>query len=245
MTSHDERRQIIVLENQEAAVSFAVQQFLEIGSKAIAQRGAFAVALSGGQTPNAIFKALSLHGAALDWSKVLVFWSDERSVPPSSPESNFRNAMDNGLSQLPIPQEHLFRMVAEQQIEDNARAYEALIKREIPSLRFDLIMLGMGEDGHTASLFPKTEGLHAHDRLVIANYVPQKETWRMTFTYECIHLARNISIYAIGKNKTAMVAQVLLGPNDPDRLPIQKIGTPNCKAIWILDQSAAENISAT
>lgn len=242
--SFDKRRDIIIPGNAEETIRFSVCQFLEIGREAIQERGFFCVALSGGNTPNAIFQELSKpsHQSALDWSKVLCFWSDERSVPPDDQESNYHAAMQAGLASLPLKGENIFRMVAEKDIEENALAYEQLIRQKIPSLHFDLMMLGMGEDGHTASLFPCTHGLHTRDRLVIANYVPQKQTWRMTMTYECIHMARTICIYALGSKKANMVSRVLLGPYDPDQFPVQRIGTPMHKALWILDQGASEQL---
>jgi 6-phosphogluconolactonase len=240
----DEKRDIIIPGDREEPLHFCVQQFLEIGREAIASRGLFAVALSGGQTPNAIFRKLShpLYRKAVDWTKVLCFWSDERSVPPDHPESNYGMAMEAGLTALPLLNQHIFRMVAEKDIEEEALKYEQLIRNWVPSGRFDLMMLGVGEDGHTASLFPKTHALHAKNRLVVANHVPQKQTWRMSLTYECIHLSRCICIYALGKNKAPIVAQTLAGPYDPDNWPVQRVGTPHCKAFWILDNEAASQL---
>ncbi len=131
-------------------------------------------------------------------------------------------------------------MPAENKLKKNSLVYEQLIRQQIPSLQFDLIMLGMGEDGHTASLFPHTQGLHTKGRLVIPNYIPQKQTWRMTMTYECIHMAKNICIYVMGSSKANTVAKVLLDPYHPDHLPIQRIGTPSHKATWILDTEASK-----
>jgi len=242
--SFDQRRDILIEQNAETAVTFSVHQFLQIGSEAIDKRGVFSVALSGGKTPDAIFKELShlSYAQALPWSKVLCFWSDERSVPPDHHENNYFNAMQAGLSSLPLLPENIFRMQAEDHIEENAAVYEQLIYQKVPSLQFDLIMLGMGEDGHTASLFPRTHGLQAKDRLVVANYVPQKHTWRMSLTYACIHRAHMICIYVIGATKAATVVKALLGPYDPDNLPIQRIGTPSHKALWILDAAAAKEL---
>lgn len=242
--SFDKRRDIIIPGNAEETALFCAKQFLLIGQEAIQKKGIFTVAISGGHTPNAIFKEISKpeYAQALDWAKVLCFWSDERSVPPDHPESNYSNAMKAGLATLPLPLENIFRMHAEQDIEENALAYEKLIRQKVPALQFDLIMLGMGEDGHTASLFPRTHGLHTKDRLVIANYVPQKHTWRMSLTYECIHMANHICIYVIGTNKASTIAKVLLGSYDPDNVPIQKIGTPSHKALWILDIAASEQL---
>ena len=136
--------------------------FLKSETKPFKRVESFVWPFRGGSTPNAIYKELSkpTNQKALDWSKVLCFWGDERSVPPDSPENNFHAAMDAGLGKLPLKTENIFRMVAEKEIEENALAYDQLIREKIPSLGFDLIMLGMGEDGHTASLFPQTHGLH-------------------------------------------------------------------------------------
>lgn len=238
--SFDHRRDIVVPGAADETVLFSVCQFLQIAQEAIKERGVFNVALSGGQTPHAMFKALSEpeHRDSLDWSAVNCFWSDERSVPPNDPESNYFTAMQAGLGKLPLKPENIFRMAAEDHIEENALAYEKLIREKIPALQFDLIMLGMGEDGHTASLFPYTHGLHAKDRLVIANHIPQKKTWRMTLTFECINNAKAICIYVMGSKKAEMVARVLDDPYDPDQFPVQRVGTPTHKALWILDQAA-------
>lgn len=242
---YDDRRDIIIPGDEEETVAFCTRQWIQIGQEAISKRGQFAVALSGGHTPNAIFKELSKpeNIKSLDWSKVLCFWSDERSVPPTDPESNYHAAMQAGFATLPLKPENIFRMQGEGAIEEHAKAYEELIRKQLPSFQFDLIMLGMGEDGHTASLFPHTEGLHAAaGRLVIANFVPQKNTWRMSFTYECIQQGKVICIYAMGSKKAAMVAKVLTGSYEPDLLPIQRIGTPDRPATWILDTAASAQL---
>lgn len=240
--SFDERRDIIILDNTEEMILFSVRQFIEIGRAAMRDHGFFAVALSGGQTPHAMFKEMSQpsYQHALDWSKVWCFWSDERSVPVLHPENNYSNAMQAGLVDLPLLPENIFRMQAEENIEAHACAYELLIREKVPSLQFDLMMLGMGEDGHTASLFPCTYGLHVKDCLVIANYVPQKNTWRMTLTYECINRAKTICMYVMGAKKASVVAKVLLGPYDPDHLPAQNVGTPSHPALWVLDKEAGK-----
>jgi len=242
--SFDERRDLIIPGPESETLDFCVTQFLQIAKASIAERGRFTVALSGGQTPHAIFQRLSnpIYRSAIDWSNVWCFWSDERSVPPDHPDSNYFNTMLAGLSALPLQPEHLFRMHAEANIEENAQAYEKAIRLHVPSLEFDLVMLGMGEDGHTASLFPFTQGLYAQGRLVVANEVPQKNTWRMSMTYACIHMAKTISIYIMGAKKAEMVALALLGPYDPDRFPVQRIGIPTHKALWILDDAAAARL---
>jgi len=241
----DERRDIVIPGNKMQTINFCVQQFIDIAQHAIKDHGSFSVALSGGSTPKSIYEQLTTgeNREKIDWKKVYLFWSDERAVPPDNIESNYRMAMEAGFSKVPIPAENVFRMVVENHIDEHAKEYEKLIKSKVHSGQFDLVMLGMGEDGHTASLFPKSHGLHTPDRYVVANYVQQMHVWRMTMTYECINAAKHISIYVLGKNKAEMVKRVLSGPFDPDELPIQNVGTPTHKALWILDSEAASQIS--
>lgn len=242
--SFDERRDAVIPGDKKTTIQFCIDHFIRLAEDSIANHGYFAVALSGGSTPKAIFEGLSQdkYRDRIDWSKVMLFWSDERSVPTSHPENNYKMAMDAGFNILPIPKEHIFRMEAEGNIEENALKYEKLIEKMIPNGAFDLVMLGMGDDGHTASLFPKTHALHSDERLVVANYIPKFSTWRMTLTYYCINNAKNIVIYVIGKSKAAMLEKVLSKKYDPDTLPIQRVGTANNKALWIADNEALANI---
>lgn len=244
MIHFDERRDLVIPGDEEKTIQFCVKQFIDIGLAAIVKKGFYTVALSGGSTPKAIFEFLCKpeHSRKLDWSKVLLFWSDERSVGPEDPNSNYKMAMDAGFKGLPLKKENIFRMVAEKNIEENAQKYEKLILEKIPNASFDLVMLGMGDDGHTASLFPHTKALENKDRLVLANEVQEKKTWRMTFTYKCINQAQHISIYLIGKKKADMIFRALKTDYDPFDLPIQAVGTKEHKAIWIMDSAAAEKI---
>lgn len=244
--SIDERREIVVPGDKEATIDYCVEDFLKIASGAIREKGFFCAALSGGSTPNAIFERLAKKQnlEKLQWDKVRLFWSDERSVPPEHADSNYRMALEAGLDSLPIPHENIFRMKAEENIEANAKAYEDLIKRHVPNQFFDLVMLGMGEDGHTASLFPHTKGLEVKDRYVIANFVPQKDTWRMSFTYKQIHMTHHLRIYVIGAGKAEILQKVLCSPFKPEEYPSQAVGSSTCKALWIADQSASHLINA-
>lgn len=237
----DERRDIVIPGDSSETIRYCVDHFFSAAKKSLSQEGLFSVALSGGSTPKAIYAALSKDSRSqeIDWKKVLIFFSDERSVLPNHIESNFHMAMESGLKNLPIPEKNIFRMEAEKDIEEEALEYERLIIKNIPNGQFSLVMLGMGEDGHTASLFPETHGLHTTNRLVIANYVPKLNTWRMSLTYECINQAKVIAIYVLGESKAFMVKEVLLGPYQPDHYPIQKVGTAQHKALWILDNAAA------
>lgn len=236
----DERRDLICPGDRVQTLDFCVQHFVTTAQEAVASRGIFNVALSGGSTPKAIYAALSepRFRQQLDWNKVHLYWSDERCVPPYHTDSNYHMAMEAGFSKLHLPPENIHRMQAEGDVEAGALAYEKLIQAQIPGAHFDLMTLGLGEDGHTASLFPHTHGLHAENRLVIGNYVPQKETWRMTLTFECINRARSIVLYVLGKEKAPILAQVLSPPYNPDELPAQRVGISTNKALYIVDSGA-------
>lgn len=242
--SLDERRDLIIPGGSADTIDFSIQQFLELAHSSIEHQGLFAVALSGGQTPKAIYQgvAKSKERSIVDWKRVLFFWSDERCVPLDHPDSNFRMAKETGLLQL-VPSENVFPMRADaEDLEQSATDYENLLIQKLPGRAFDLVMLGMGEDGHTASLFPKTHGLHPNERLAIPNFIPEKEVWRLTLTFSCINKARQAQVYVLGKSKAAMVKKALTGPYEPDQLPVQRVGTPEHKALWILDHDAASFI---
>lgn len=246
--SFDDRRDIIVPGSHVDTITYCTKHFIDIANHAIQSFGACSVALSGGSTPKTIFQQLAspTYRKHIDWSKMLIFWSDERCVPPDHPDSNYRMAMDAGFATLPIPKQNIFRMPADSDdIEQAAISYEKLMAKYVPSGSLDLIMLGMGEDGHTASLFPRTHGLHAEGRIAIANFIPQKDTWRMSMTFDCINAAHHIAIYVLGKSKAQMVKHVLTSPYDPDNFPIQNIGTRSHKALWILDADAAIDLKLT
>jgi 6-phosphogluconolactonase len=238
--SFDERRDIVIPGNEKETIQFSVEHFLKKANKAINQQGYFAVALSGGTTPKFIYQKLAETSAkVIDWRRVLLFWGDERSVSHNHPDSNYHMAMEAGFKNLPLKSENIFPMPVMGDLEKEARDYEDLIKTKIPSGKFDLVMLGMGDDGHTASLFPATHGLHALNRLVVANYIPQKNTWRMTLTFNCINEADLACFYILGANKANMVEKVLMGPFTPDFLPAQGVGTSAHKALWILDKESS------
>ena len=243
--SFDDRRNIVVPGDAHATTLFAADYWIEIAEKAIAERSRFSVALSGGSTPNAIYKALASKPFIdeIDWSKVFLFWSDERAVPPNHPDSNYHNALKSGLSHLPIPPRQIFRMEAEHpDIQAKAFDYEKTIKKQLDSPLFDLVMLGVGEDGHTASLFPDTEALKVKHRLVVANYVPEKKSWRMTLTLEAIQKSRLAIIYALGTSKATIIKEVLNTPS-PSPYPASSIGSKEPKSLWVIDKDASNGLS--
>ncbi len=242
--SWDSRRDLVIPGDQHATILFCVDHWMSVCQRAIADHGAFYVALSGGSTPKAIFEKISStpFSNLIQWSKVHLFWSDERAVAPTHPDSNYHMAMEAGLKNMPIPPEQIHRMPAEIKIEEGALAYQQVIHTVLKKQPFDLVMLGMGEDGHTASLFPYTSALQASNRLVVANWLPEKNIWRMTFTFDCINQATNICFYVIGASKKYRLAEILTSPEDRDRLPSQHVGTPEHHALWIVDEAASSEL---
>jgi len=235
----DARRDLVIPGDTEATLDFCCAHWVGVCKQAIQNHDAFFVALSGGTTPKAIFQQLTSarFNPLIDWSKVHLFWSDERAVPPDHPESNYHMAMQAGLSRVGIPADQIHRMRAEEKIEEHAHLYEETIHSVLQDRPFDLVMLGVGEDGHTASLFPGTQGLHApKERLVIANYVPEKKAWRMTLTFSCINQAHHIVIYALGASKKPILKELF--SSDDMHLPAQRIGSKEQPALWIIDEAA-------
>ncbi len=234
----DERRILTVPGDREETLDFCVLHFIQHAKMSIANHGYFYVALSGGSTPKEMFKQLtsSPYKEMIEWKKVHLFWSDERTVGPEHPDSNYKMAMDAGLSSVGIPSQQIHRPQGENDAQEAALAYEKEIVSTLGSRSFDLVMLGMGEDGHTASLFPETPGLDVADRIYIANRVPQKETVRLTMTFTTINNARNIAIYVMGASKQAMIRDVLAGGD----YPVGRVGTAEHKALWIADVDAAK-----
>ena len=219
--------------------------------QAVASRGIARIAISGGSTPQATFKLLADPAqpflATVPWDKLQLFWVDERCVPPDNPESNYGVCRELLLTKVPIPEANVFRMEGELDPEEAASRYESTLRNAMrlegaESPAFDLVVLGMGPDGHTASLFPHTEALNEMGRLVVANHVPQKDTWRITLTWPVINQAAEVAFELDGPGKTDVLAEVLTGPRDPERLPSQLIRPSNGKLLFLLDQDAAAKL---
>lgn len=239
----DARRDLFIAPTTEEAIAFAATHWIHTAARAIQQRGRFMVALSGGSTPKAIYqKIASAHSQDLDWEGVHLFWSDERCVPPEHPDSNYKMAMESGFQKLPIPPSQIHRMKGELNPKVAAAEYQDLIQRE--HTRFDLVMLGVGEDGHTASLFPKTAALQIKNEWVAPNFINEKKSWRLTLTYPAIHASPSPVFYALGEGKQAIIPLVLQGPI-VSPFPASAVGTEAHKALWILDKNAAHLILQT
>jgi 6-phosphogluconolactonase len=227
----------------------SARMFADRVKQAVDRRGVARVAISGGSTPQAAFKLLAAEpfAATVPWEKLLLFWVDERCVGPESPQSNYGVCRELLLSKVPIPAANIFRMEGELEPEVAASRYESALRHalklegaELP--RFDLLALGMGPDGHTASLFPHTAALHEMSRLVVANHVPQMNTWRISLTWMVINHAAEVVFEVAGAAKTEILSQVLLGPRDPERLPSQLIRPASGSLLFQLDQAAAAKL---
>ena len=230
-----------------ALMDAAAADFLAIAADAIAARGRCLVALSGGSTPRGMYERIAALGpGTLDWSRVVFLWSDERSVPPNHPESNYRMAHEALLAPLGIPEPQVHRMRGEaDDIEAAAREYEHTLATltgaqpgyGVPQL--DLVLLGLGSDGHTASLFGDTVALDVRDRWVVRNYIAKFTTSRLTLTFPVILAAREIRVLVAGATKAATLEAVLTGAWDPDRLPAQRLATASGRVVWLVDRAAA------
>jgi 6-phosphogluconolactonase len=229
----------IVHEDKEGLAGHAAGLILNAADEFIKQRGQFTIALSGGNTPRMVFEHFQ-GNVRIDGPKWHIFWSDERCVPPDDPESNYRMARESFLDHVPIPPENIHRLRGESDPAPEAARYEADIRQTVlgdPLPRFDLILLGMGDDGHTASLFPGTEALKETERLVVANYVPQKSSWRLTFTYPLINAAHDVLILVSGASKAERLHAVLhLAPGET---PYPINGVTNIYTRLMVDRDAA------
>ncbi len=231
------------------ALSHAVSDyFLDLADRAITTRGRFTVALSGGKTPNPIFEMLASRDYAeqINWNYVHVFWSDERCVPPDDHDSNFRVARHLLLSRVQIPIANIHRMRGEDEPEPAATAYDAVLREfftrrlGIPRARFDLVMLGMGADGHTASLFPAMNAVRETEKWVMAQHVEKLDSWRLTLTPAAINAASNVAFVVTGAEKADILKRVLKDPPDPNNLPAQAINPVNGNVRWFLDTGAGK-----
>ena len=212
---------------------------------AMRERGRFCVALAGGRTPRAAYELLGAEERreAIDWRRVSVYFGDERCVPPESADSNYKMALEALLSKVSIPPRNVHRMHGEEQPARAARAYaKTLIETMGESPRFDLILLGMGEDGHTASLFPGTDPHADEDQLVRAPFVEQLGEHRLTVTPLVINNARHIGIAVESERKSATLALVLSGPLNPIKYPVQAVAPVDGKLEWFADRAAAEKL---
>lgn len=233
--------EIKVVPDPMALAAEAAERFVRLSHEAIEQRGRFSVALSGGHTPEQMFKLLAQdpYRSQVPWEKVEIFFGDERCVPPDSPESNYRTANESLLRKVPIPGDNVYRIRGEIDPNEAAIEYGQMLKEKFGDGGLDLIFLGMGPDGHTASLFPGTDALKEARHRCVANYVSKLSAWRITMTAPFINRAATVLFLVAGADKAKKVAEVLEGPADPERLPSQLIRPEPGKLVWLLDAQAA------
>jgi 6-phosphogluconolactonase len=221
----------------------AARQFIELAKDAIERKGTFSASLAGGSTPKATYELLASREFAsqLDWSKVQIFWGDERCVPPNHPDSNFRMAYEALIKNVPIPGENVHRMPGELKPLEAANKYDTELRTQLgdhPQL--DLVQLGMGDDGHTASLFPGTKPISETTMLVAANFVQKLKSWRITLTPVMINQASHIVFIVSGSNKAETLREVIQGAYRPDVYPSQIIHPIAGNLTWLIDEAAGQ-----
>jgi 6-phosphogluconolactonase len=238
---------VAVFPNRESFVAGAADYVTHVAAAAIADRGFCSIVLAGGNTPRPIYERLAETGRVhqIAWEKVHVYFGDERCVPPDDARSNYRMAREALLDRVAIIPEHIHRIRGEDDPALAALAYEQEIQRVFRTLQapaFDLICLGMGDNGHTASLFPGTAVLREHTRWVAQQYVEVMQTWRVTFTTTLINAARHVAFFVEGGGKAGVLERVIAGPFDPDVLPAQLIAPTHGELQWLVDADAAAKI---
>ena len=227
----------------------AAQFIVRLANEATVSRGRFSIALSGGSTPKVLYGlfATEPYLGQINWPSVEIFWSDERCVPPDDAESNYAMAKEVLLSKIPIQPRQVHRMPAEKADRDAAAQEYTLEMQRVFSTNgipaFDLIQLGMGPEGHTASLFPHQPSLHEQQRLVMSVSVPKPPPPRLTFTPPILNAARHVLFLVTGSEKADAVQAVLEGPYQPDEYPAQIVRPTHGEVTWMLDTAAAGKLT--
>lgn len=247
MTEAELSPEVSVFEDAQAVARAAATRFHELSRAAIEESGRFSVALSGGSTPERTYQLLASDEfrETVDWAKTHVFFGDERCVPPTDADSNYRMAYEALLSRVAIPARNVHRIMGEGDAVANSRLYEEELQTFFDNAawpRFDLVLLGLGDDGHTASLFPETEALREARAWVAANWVEKLGAYRITLSAPAINMAAHVIFLVAGAGKAARLAEVIRGPREPERLPSQLIRTANGKLEWLIDRAAAANL---
>jgi 6-phosphogluconolactonase len=248
MAQEHQAREIKVAADKAALNLMAVEEFCNCAKGAIAARNRFCVALSGGNTPRAVYSLLATRRDLLAWDKIYIFFGDERHVPPEHSDSNYRMANESLLTLVPLPQKNVYRVHAELDAKIAAQEYEDQLREffQLQDIRlqnndwpqFDLILLGLGDDGHTASLFPGSLALAENTRMVVANWVKKFNEYRITFTFPVINQASEVMFLVSGESK-AQILKDVLNPDGTNMYPSQRVQPVNGRLLWFLDQPAA------
>lgn len=229
----------------EAVANAFAEHFVASATRAFADRGRFVVALAGGNTPRAAYELLATqyNDTTISWNDVFVYFGDERCVPPTDEQSNYRMASKTLLSRVNIPSANVHRMRGEIDPADAAREYAQEITQDLGAHpEFDLVLLGMGTDGHTASLFPGTDPMTDSSALVRAVFADSVGSWRLTLTPDIFNAARIVIVATEGYEKAEALAAVREGRYDPKQFPAQIIAPTEGRLIWLVDEAAANNL---
>ena len=246
------QRDIRILADPAAITRRAADEFVKAANQAVANKGMFSVALAGGSTPKSLYALLAddpTYRAKVPWDKMRVFFGDERHVPPDSPDSNFHMATESLFSKGVLKPEQIFRIKGELPNTEKAaleyqlviRSYFQLQEGQFP--RLDLVLLGMGEEGHTLSLFPGTKALHENNRIVTRNWVGKLFTERITMTAAAVNQASQVMFLITRADKAPALKAVLEGPYEPEQLPAQLIQPASGNALWLIDRDAAKMLT--
>jgi 6-phosphogluconolactonase len=252
MPAAAQQREIYILKDNPAIARRAAEEFVKVAQSAVQQHGSFSVALSGGSTPKLLYSLLATDAALrakVPWDKIQLFFGDERQVGPDDAQSNFKMASETMITKAPLKPEQVHRMKGEypdaeqaaKEYEQDLRAHFHLNNAELP--RLDLVLAGMGEEGHTLSLFPGTKALHAQGRTVVRNWVGKLYTDRITITAPVANNAKMILFMVAGKEKALALKAVLEGPYEPEQLPAQLLQPTNGKLLWLVDEAAGSMLS--
>jgi 6-phosphogluconolactonase len=247
--THSGKSDVRIVEDAEALCRAAAEAIVGQVDETLQKRESFTIALSGGSTPRLLYALLATDASLrdeVDWGKIHFLWGDERYVPPDHPESNYRMANEAMLSKIPVPAANIHRVRAEDSDAGKvAEAYEQEVRLlfklgagELPCL--DCVLLGMGPDGHTASLFPETTALNEKERLVVANWIEKFRTYRITMTAPVFNNAHSIMFLVGGGEKAETLREVLQGDRQPERFPSQLIQPTHGKLLWLIDKAAAK-----
>ena len=253
MPAAAKQREVYILKDNPAVARRAAEEFVKIAQSAVKDRGSFSVALSGGSTPKLLYSLLATDPelrAKVPWDKMHLFFGDERHVGPDDPQSNFKMASETMITKAPLKPEQIHRMKGEypdperaaKEYEQDLRTYFHLKDAELP--RLDLVLAGMGDEGHTLSLFPGTKALHPQEgRAVVRNWVGKLYTERITITAPAANNAEMILFMVAGKEKTLALKGVLEGPYEPEQLPAQLLQPTNGKLLWLVDEAAGSMLT--
>jgi 6-phosphogluconolactonase len=241
--------QIIVCKDLDDLSSKVATEFVTLTNKFVQSAGKFTVCLAGGDTPRSLYTLLATdpYGNKIPWEHCHFFWTDERCVPPDHPDSNYRMAREALLAKVPVPEDQIYRMPAERPPDIAALKYEATLRAHFNLRggnfpRFDLVLLGLGVDGHMASLFPGSDALEVKDRSVVSTYVDSLKTHRLTLTLPVLKRAANVFSFVSGPSKAEIVARVLEPSQGAEPFPAERVKPEQGRLVWFVDRVAAQHL---